>query len=115
VPPNLTLIAVLPTSGSSDTAEADAGGLDDETVLPADDGELGDCRPPSEPSLQAAKKNTVAASGSTTGRRTRVQSGLPARVVDILIAGAIGAWVPDAFWQQLFLTDNPTAAAVWGR
>jgi uncharacterized membrane protein YraQ (UPF0718 family) len=32
----------------------------------------------------------------------------------LLIAGAIGAWVPNTFWQQLFLTDNPTAAAVWG-
>ena len=32
----------------------------------------------------------------------------------LLIAGAIGAWVPDTFWQQLFLTDNPTVAAIWG-
>jgi hypothetical protein len=32
----------------------------------------------------------------------------------LLIAGAIGAWVPDAFWQSLFLTGHPTAAAVWG-
>jgi uncharacterized membrane protein YraQ (UPF0718 family) len=35
-------------------------------------------------------------------------------VAGLLIAGAIGAWVPDAFWQHLFLTDNPTAAALWG-
>ena len=32
----------------------------------------------------------------------------------LLIAGAIGAWVPDTLWQQLFLTDDPTAAAIWG-
>jgi uncharacterized membrane protein YraQ (UPF0718 family) len=32
----------------------------------------------------------------------------------LLIAGAIGAWVPDTFWQSLFLTGHPTAAAVWG-
>lgn len=32
----------------------------------------------------------------------------------LLIAGAIGAWVPDAFWQGLFLTGHPTAAAIWG-
>ena len=32
----------------------------------------------------------------------------------LLIAGAIGAWVPDAFWQDIFLADHPTAAAVWG-
>ena len=35
-------------------------------------------------------------------------------VAGLLIAGAIGAWVPDAFWQHLFLTDNPAAAAIWG-
>jgi len=32
----------------------------------------------------------------------------------LLIAGAIGAWVPDTFWQLIFLSGNPTAAAVWG-
>jgi uncharacterized protein len=32
----------------------------------------------------------------------------------LLIAGAIGAWVPDAFWRHLFLTDHPLAAKVWG-
>ncbi|MEN3265698.1 MAG: uncharacterized protein V7646_2592 [Pseudonocardia sp.] len=32
----------------------------------------------------------------------------------LLIAGAIGAWVPDGFWQGLFLTGHPTAAAIWG-
>ena len=35
-------------------------------------------------------------------------------VVGLFVAGAIGAWVPDAFWQGIFLTDHPTAAAVWG-
>jgi hypothetical protein len=32
----------------------------------------------------------------------------------LLIAGAIGAWVPDSFWQDIFLADHPTAAAIWG-
>lgn len=32
----------------------------------------------------------------------------------LLIAGAIGAWVPDSFWQALFLTDHPVLAALWG-
>ncbi|HTK66880.1 MAG TPA: permease [Pseudonocardia sp.] len=32
----------------------------------------------------------------------------------LLIAGAIGAWVPDSFWQDIFLVDHPTAAAIWG-
>jgi uncharacterized protein len=32
----------------------------------------------------------------------------------LLIAGAIGAWVPDSFWRHLFLTSHPLAAAVWG-
>jgi uncharacterized protein len=32
----------------------------------------------------------------------------------LLIAGAIGAWVPDSFWADLFLSGDPTAAAWWG-
>jgi len=32
----------------------------------------------------------------------------------LLLAGAIGAWVPDRFWQQLFVTGHPLLAKVWG-
>jgi uncharacterized protein len=32
----------------------------------------------------------------------------------LLIAGAIGAWVPNSFWQHLFLTGHPLAAKLWG-
>lgn len=32
----------------------------------------------------------------------------------LLIAGALGAWVPGSFWQSLFLTDNPLLATLWG-
>src|SRR5436309_5377921 len=32
----------------------------------------------------------------------------------LLIAGAIGAWVPDSFWRHFFLTSNPLAAKLWG-
>jgi uncharacterized protein len=32
----------------------------------------------------------------------------------LLIAGAVGAWVPDAFWRHLFLTGHPLAAKLWG-
>jgi uncharacterized membrane protein YraQ (UPF0718 family) len=32
----------------------------------------------------------------------------------LLIAGALAAWVPDSFWQGLFLTDHPTLAHIWG-
>jgi uncharacterized membrane protein YraQ (UPF0718 family) len=35
-------------------------------------------------------------------------------VIGLFIAGAIGAWVPDSFWQSLFLTDHPFWAKVWG-
>jgi uncharacterized membrane protein YraQ (UPF0718 family) len=35
-------------------------------------------------------------------------------VAGLLIAGAIGAWVPESFWQGLFLTAHPTASMVWG-
>ncbi|MEV8603352.1 permease [Streptomyces griseoviridis] len=35
-------------------------------------------------------------------------------VVGLLIAGAIAAWVPDAFWQGFFFDGHPLAARVWG-
>jgi uncharacterized membrane protein YraQ (UPF0718 family) len=35
-------------------------------------------------------------------------------VAGLLIAGAIGAWVPDAFWQGLFLDGHPVLSAIWG-
>jgi uncharacterized membrane protein YraQ (UPF0718 family) len=35
-------------------------------------------------------------------------------VIGLLIAGAIGAWVPESFWQNFFLTDHPTLSALWG-
>jgi uncharacterized membrane protein YraQ (UPF0718 family) len=35
-------------------------------------------------------------------------------VLGLLIAGAVGAWVPDAFWRHLFLTGHPLAARLWG-
>jgi uncharacterized membrane protein YraQ (UPF0718 family) len=35
-------------------------------------------------------------------------------VAGLLIAGAAGAWIPDSFWQHLFLTDHPLAAKLWG-
>jgi uncharacterized membrane protein YraQ (UPF0718 family) len=31
-----------------------------------------------------------------------------------LIAGALAAWVPDAFWKDFFLTGNPTLAKIEG-
>jgi uncharacterized protein len=35
-------------------------------------------------------------------------------VIGLLIAGAVGAWVPASFWQHLFLTGHPVAAQLWG-
>ena len=32
----------------------------------------------------------------------------------LLIAGALAAWVPNDVWQRLFLTSDPTLAAIWG-
>jgi uncharacterized protein len=32
----------------------------------------------------------------------------------LLIAGALAAWVPTAFWQSFFLVDHPVLAAIWG-
>jgi uncharacterized protein len=34
--------------------------------------------------------------------------------IGLLIAGAIGAWVPETFWQHFFFADHPTWSAVWG-
>jgi uncharacterized protein len=34
--------------------------------------------------------------------------------IGLLVTGALAAWVPDSFWQSLFLTDHPTAAKFWG-
>ncbi len=35
-------------------------------------------------------------------------------VIGLLIAGAIGAWVPESFWQSFFLIDHPVLSKVWG-
>jgi uncharacterized membrane protein YraQ (UPF0718 family) len=35
-------------------------------------------------------------------------------VIGLLIAGALGAWVPNSFWQHLFFTSDPTAAWLLG-
>jgi uncharacterized membrane protein YraQ (UPF0718 family) len=35
-------------------------------------------------------------------------------VIGLLIAGALGAWVPNSFWQHLFFTSDPTAARLLG-
>jgi uncharacterized membrane protein YraQ (UPF0718 family) len=35
-------------------------------------------------------------------------------VIGLLIAGAVGAWVPDSWWRALFFTDHPALSALWG-
>ena len=35
-------------------------------------------------------------------------------VIGLLIAGAVGAWVPDSFWRHLFLTGHPALSQIWG-
>ena len=34
--------------------------------------------------------------------------------IGLLIAGAIGAWVPESVWQHFFFADHPALSAVWG-
>jgi uncharacterized protein len=34
--------------------------------------------------------------------------------IGLLIAGALGAWVPEQFWQGFFLVDHPLLAKLWG-
>ncbi len=35
-------------------------------------------------------------------------------VIGLLIAGAIGAWVPESLWQHFFFANHPVWSAVWG-
>jgi uncharacterized membrane protein YraQ (UPF0718 family) len=35
-------------------------------------------------------------------------------VIGLLLAGAIGAWVPQSWWRTLFFTDHPVVSALWG-
>jgi uncharacterized protein len=35
-------------------------------------------------------------------------------VLGFLFSGALGAWVPDSWWQRLFLTGHGAASEVWG-
>src|SRR6266851_3079411 len=35
-------------------------------------------------------------------------------VLGLLIAGAVGAWVPDSFWRNLFLTGHPALSKIRG-
>jgi uncharacterized protein len=35
-------------------------------------------------------------------------------VLGLLIAGAIGAWVPESFWQRFFFADHPVLSTLWG-
>jgi uncharacterized protein len=35
-------------------------------------------------------------------------------VLGLFIAGAVAAWVPQTFWQDFFLADDPGWASVWG-
>ena len=35
-------------------------------------------------------------------------------VIGLLIAGALAAWVPNAFWQAFFFSNNPTIAKIEG-
>lgn len=35
-------------------------------------------------------------------------------IIGLLIAGAVAAWVPESFWQHLFLNGHPVLSAIWG-
>jgi uncharacterized membrane protein YraQ (UPF0718 family) len=35
-------------------------------------------------------------------------------VIGFLIAGALGAWVPDSFWSKLFITGHGAGTDIWG-
>ncbi len=35
-------------------------------------------------------------------------------VLGLLIAGAVAAWIPESFFQKLFITSHPLLSALWG-
>jgi uncharacterized membrane protein YraQ (UPF0718 family)/YHS domain-containing protein len=35
-------------------------------------------------------------------------------LIGFLISGALAAWVPNSFWQALFLTNQPALGTIWG-
>src|SRR3984885_652298 len=35
-------------------------------------------------------------------------------VIGLLVAGAVAAWVPDAFWHSFFFAGHPLANKIWG-
>jgi len=35
-------------------------------------------------------------------------------LIGLLIAGCVGAWVPDSFWRGFFLVGHPLASKLWG-
>ena len=76
-----------------------------------------------------AEMDMSAGGEGTWWRRLRTQRGFTATAdyfvmdwaaiwrdiaVGLLVAGALAAWVPESWWQSLFLVDHPTAAKVWG-
>jgi uncharacterized protein len=38
----------------------------------------------------------------------------PDLLIGFLISGALAAWVPNSFWQSLFLSNQPALGSVWG-
>jgi uncharacterized protein len=76
-----------------------------------------------------AEMDMSAGGEGTWWRRLRTQRGFTATAdyfvmdwaaiwrdiaVGLLVAGALAAWVPESWWQSLFLVGHPTAAKVWG-
>src|SRR2546430_2340516 len=96
--------------------------LVDEARAEADKGRLGSMEGHAEMDMSAAGEGTW-------WQRLRSPAGFTATadyfVMDwaavardvfggLLIAGALAAWVPDSFWQSLFLESHPTLAKFWG-
>ena len=80
-------------------------------------------------SMEGHAEMDMSAGAGSWWRRLRTPAGLTATadyfvmdwaaigrdiVAGLLIAGALAAWVPDAFWQGLFLAHHPLLAKLWG-
>ena len=96
--------------------------LVDEARREADRGRLGSMEGHAEMDMSAAgdggwwRRLRSAAGFTATANYFVMDWAAVARDVfgGLLIAGALAAWVPDSFWQSLFLQRHDTLATLWG-
>src|SRR5437773_11016239 len=97
-------------------------GLVDEALANADRGVLGKMEGHAEMDMSVAEKGPLwrrlASPAGFTATADYFVMDWAAVWIDVfgglLIAGALAAWVPDSWWQSLFLENHATLAKFWG-